>query len=142
MRTVGRDRIVSVVVLAASAIACAGCIERRDELPSASCGEDPAPPTWTRVSAEVMRPSCGTVACHSTLSRKAGVVLDSAAAGYPSLMNAEPEPFVRAGEPAASRLMYLLIGGEVEKLMPPDAPLADVEIELVGRWICAGARDD
>ena len=142
MRTAGRARVVAIVVLTASALAAAGCIERRDQLPAASCAEDPTPPTWTRVSAEVMRPSCGTVACHSTLSRKAGVVLDSAAAGYSSLMSAEPEPFVRAGEPAASRLMYLLTGGEVEKLMPPDAPLAAVEIELVGRWICAGARDD
>lgn len=128
---------------AALAIALApACIDRRDQAPAATCADDPEPPTWARVSATVMRPSCGTVACHSALARRADVVLDSAAAGYASLLTAEPEPFVRAGAPAESRLMYLLAGVDVARMMPPDAPLPDVDIALVERWICAGAEDD
>ncbi len=130
---------LGLTVLAAGPVAC---IDRRDEPPEASCADDPAPPTWSLVSAAVMQPSCGTVACHSALSRRAGVVLDSAAAGYTSLVAAEPEPFVRAGLPAESRLMYLLAGVDVARMMPPAEPLPAVDIELVARWICAGAEDD
>ena len=124
------------------AAAGSGCIDRRDELPAAECADDPAPPTWTRVSVAVMQPACGTVACHSALARRAGVVLDSRAAGYASLVEAEPEPFVQPGAPADSRLMYLLTGAAVARMMPPEAPLPAAELELVARWICAGAEDD
>ena len=143
-RAPSRSRRQRALALAVAALAGgpAACIDRRDEPPTASCADDPAPPTWSLVSAAVMQPSCGTVACHSALSRRAGVVLDSAAAGYTSLLAAEPEPFVRAGLPAESRLMYLLAGVDVARMMPPDAPLPTVDIELVARWICAGAEDD
>lgn len=119
-----------------------GCIERRDEVPVWSCEDDPAPPTWSVVSAAVMQPSCGTVSCHSALTQRAGVVLDSAEAGYRSLLEAEPEPFVRPGAPQDSRVLYLLAGVEVAKAMPPDAPLPAVDVDLVARWICAGAEDN
>lgn len=124
------------------AVGPVACIDRRDEPVAATCADDPAPPTWSLVSAAVMQPSCGSASCHSALSRRAGVVLDSAAAGYTSLVAAEPEPFVRAGLPAESRLMYLLAGVDVARMMPPSEPLPTVDIELVARWICAGAEDD
>lgn len=118
------------------------CVERRDEPPVWSCADEPTPPTWSLVSAAVMRPSCGTVACHSALAQRAGVVLDTAADGYRALLEAEPEPFVRPGAPRESRLMYLLAGVDVARAMPPEAPLPTVDVELVERWICAGAEDD
>lgn len=130
-----RAGVIVLVVLA-------GCIERRDALPAVECAEDASPPTWTRVSVAVMQPSCGTVACHSAVARRAGVVLDSRDAGYASLVDVGEEPFVRPGAPAESRLMYLLAGVDVGRMMPPEAPLPDGEIELVARWICAGAEDD
>ncbi len=107
-----------------------------------TCDDDPAPPTWSLVSAAVMRPSCGTGSCHSRLAQRAGVVLDTAEDGYRALLAAEPEPFVRPGAPDDSRLMYLLVGVEVARTMPPDAPLPAVDVALVERWICAGAEDD
>ena len=65
-----------------------------------------------------------------------------AADGYRALLEAEPEPFVRPGAPRESRLMYLLAGVYVARAMPPEAPLPTVDVELVERWICAGAEDD
>lgn len=130
---------IKVVVLAL--FVASGCIDRGEQL-VASCDVDPDPPTWQYVSAAVMQPSCGTASCHSTLTQRAGVILDDAALGYRSLLDATPEPFVRAGAPQDSRVLYLLEGVEVDTRMPPDAPLPDADIELVQRWICAGAEDN
>jgi hypothetical protein len=121
----------------------AACIERQDITSAAwTCEDDADPPTWSLVSAAVTQPSCGTASCHSALTQRAGIVLDSAAAGYRSLVEAEPEPFVRPGSPQGSRVLYLLNGVEVARTMPPDAPLPGADIDLVRRWICAGAEND
>lgn len=127
---------------AAFALAAGACIERNDALPVWTCADDASPPSWRLVSAAVTKPSCGTAACHSSLTRRAGVVLDSAEAGYASLVLAQPEPFVRPGDPDGSKLMFLLAGAEVPRTMPPDAPLPGADVDLVLRWICAGAEDD
>lgn len=128
-----------LVLLLASSV---GCIERIDQLPVQTCGDDLEPPTWAYVSAAVMQPSCGTASCHSGLAQRAGVILDSAPRGYRSLLEAMPEPFVQPGAPQDSRVIYLLEGSEVARRMPPDAPLPDAGIELVRRWICAGAENN
>ena len=49
--------------------------------------------------------------------------------------------FVVPGDPDASKLVHMLRGDETER-MPPDAPLPDADIELIERWIRAGARFD
>ncbi|HVV82129.1 MAG TPA: c-type cytochrome domain-containing protein [Kofleriaceae bacterium] len=139
--SLGRRAAAAALALALACLAAA-CIERREELPRWTCDDDPSPPSWSRVSAAVMRPSCGTVACHSAVARRADLVLDSEEAGYASLVDADPEPFVRAGDPGHSELMYLLAGVDVARMMPPDAPLPEADVELVKRWICAGAEDD
>ena len=38
--------------------------------------------------------------------------------------------------------MYLLIGDNVARAMPPDRPLPDVDIDLIENWILAGAPCD
>lgn len=137
-----RTNSSSVLVTLALALLAPACIARSDQLPVESCTADPRPPTWAYVSAAVMQPSCGTASCHSTLTQQAGVILDSKSLGYRSLVEAMPEPFVQPGAPQDSRVMYLLAGVDVAKRMPPDAPLPEADIELVRRWICAGAEDN
>lgn len=134
MRTIPTLAILTLLVPA--------CITRSDTLPVESCAVDAKPPTWSYVSAAVMQPSCGTATCHSTLTQKAGVILDSPSLGYRSLVEAMPEAFVQPGAPQESRVMYLLAGVDVAKPMPPDAPLPAADIDLVRRWICAGAEDN
>lgn len=130
------SRLLALVLLTSA------CIAGTDQLPDESCTADPSPPTWAYVSAAVMQPSCGTATCHSTLTQEAGVILDSPALGYRSLVQAMPEPFVQPGAPQDSRVMYLLDGVDVARRMPPDAPLPAGDVELVRRWICAGAEDN
>ncbi len=134
-------RSVPPLLLAATLLAAA-CVDRADELPAWTCDEDPDPPTWSYLSTTVVQPNCATALCHSGSAATAGVALDDRESGYRSLLQAEPEPFVRPFEPQNSRLLYLLDGFEVDRRMPPDSPLPAAEVELVKRWICAGAEDD
>ncbi len=73
-----------------------------------------------------------------------GVVLDSRDAGYKSLVTMPPDgyaPFVVAGQPDQSQLMFLLDGSEIKR-MPPDAPLVAADIDLIRAWIVAGAKNN
>lgn len=113
------------------ALAVAGCVDA-----------DPRPATWDAVSTTIMQPRCGTASCHSSLSQTAAIVLDTREDGYRSLVTMPPDgygTFVVAGDVSASALLYLLRGEEVDR-MPPDAPLARADIELVERWIVEGAK--
>jgi hypothetical protein len=106
--------------------------------------EDDRPATWSFVSTEIMQPACGTGGCHSALSQTAGVVLDTRADGYRTLVTMPPDgygPFVVPGDPDGSQILYLLRGDEIKR-MPPDAPLPAADVDLVAAWIAAGARDD
>ena len=60
----------------------------------------------------------------------------------PPSAGAPPRNFVAPGEPERSRLMYLLIGDEVKRQMPPDRALPDVDIDLIEQWILEGATCD
>jgi len=99
----------------------------------AACGTtDDRPQTFEYITLEVLAPACGTVACHSSSSRVAGYELDTLAGARTSLQR-----LVTRGQPDASRLYDVLAG--TGKLMPPDAPIADPDIELIRSWIVAGA---
>nr|MBP9088901.1 hypothetical protein [Kofleriaceae bacterium] len=55
--------------------------------------------------------------------------------------------YVVPGSSEFSQLMYQLQcqtadGRTFRDVMPPDVPLPDVEIELIARWIDAGAQCD
>jgi hypothetical protein len=130
-----------LVVLLPASLATA-CVDRADEPPAFACGVDPDPPTWSYLSTTVFRPNCATALCHSSNAASAGVVLDDREDGFRSLLAAEPEPFVRPFEPQNSQLLYLLEGFEVTRRMPPDAPLPAAQVDLVTRWICAGAENN
>lgn len=111
---------------------------------ASACTTEDRPATWSFISAAIVEPACGTAGCHSQWSQVAGVILDSSDAGYRSLVTMPPDgyaPFVIAGKPDQSQLMYLLRGDEIRR-MPPDAPLPAADIDLIAKWITAGAKNN
>src|SRR3954466_8188194 len=97
-----------------------------------SCGttEDSRPDKWSFISPVIIQPSCATANCHSQLAERSGVTLDTVADGYQQLIQRH---FVRPGDPANSALMALLKGDGARR-MPPDFPLPQVDIDLIGSW--------
>lgn len=100
-----------------------------------ACGTSPdaRPQTFEFIALEVLAPACGTVACHSSSTHAKGFAfdtLDDARAALRSL--------VTPGNPEASRI-YDVISGSRNPQMPPDAPMATQDIDLVRAWISAGA---
>lgn len=116
----------------------------------AACGEDDRPASWSYIHTAIIAPSCATSSCHTEDNAEAGVDLHSIESAYTILVgracdsNNPPgqaqRNFVAPGQPERSRLMYLLIGEEVPRQMPPDRPLPDGDVDLVERWILEGAQ--
>ncbi len=134
------------VLLLASALALAACDDAADR-----------PATWSYVHAAIVVPACTTAACHSKLTAIAGLDLSDREGAYNLLVGrvcGEPvrpqDPgrnYVTPGSAAYSQLVYQLRGEDAagrpyRDVMPPDAPLPGVEVELVERWIDGGAACD
>jgi hypothetical protein len=105
---------------------------------------DDRPATWSFISTGIIEPACGTAGCHSQWSQVSGVILDSREVAYKTLVTAPPDgngPYVIAGMPDRSQLMFLLHGDEI-RVMPPDAPLPAADIALIEQWIADGAKDN
>ncbi|MGE0548349.1 MAG: hypothetical protein AB7O24_02170 [Kofleriaceae bacterium] len=113
------------------------------------------PPRWRYLHAAIIQPSCTTAGCHSGLTAIAGVnladpegaytVLTGRICGVPTPLQAAPRNYVTPGSAEYSQLIYQLRGVTadglpVRSVMPPDTPLPELEIELVARWIDAGAQ--
>jgi hypothetical protein len=109
-----------------------------------ACGADgdARPAQWSYLHAAIVRPSCATASCHARSARAGDLDLGTSAAAYQALLGGvERGPFVTPRDPARSRLVYLLEGRETLR-MPPDQPLPQADIELIERWILAGAMED
>jgi hypothetical protein len=107
---------------------------------------DDRPPTWSYIHATIIAPNCTTSNCHTDISQAAGISFDDPDEGYRALAGVNcgsgtANDLVVANQPEASKLMYLLRGEEI-RVMPPDVPLPDVEIELIEIWIEGGAPCD
>ena len=113
------------------------------------------PATWSYLHAAIIAPSCATASCHSSLASVAGRDLSTPEYAYAALTgrtcNAPPHP----QDPPLEYTRYVFIqslygfgqrgiepDGPYDLLMPPDQPLADVEIDLIERWYAAGAKCD
>jgi len=100
-----------------------------------ACGTSPddRPQTFEYIALEVLTPACGTVACHSSSTHVEGFAFDTLDEARTALRR-----LVTPGNPDASRI-YDVIAGSGDPQMPPDAPLATQDIELIRAWISAGA---
>ena len=82
----------------------------------------------------VLQSNCAKSGCHDAASGEKGYVLDN----YANIMKKGIVP----GNPAASTIWQSLNYTTGEKAMPKDAPrLSDATIDLIKRWIAAGAVD-
>ncbi len=119
--------------------------------------EESAPARWDYIHSTIIVPACTTAACHSKLTAIAGVNLADAEGAYAVLTghicDEPPRPadpprnYVTPFSADYSQLMYQLRGADISgrpyrDVMPPDTRLPELEIELVGQWIDAGARCD
>jgi hypothetical protein len=102
----------------------------------AACGTTPdeRPLTLEVVTLEVLAPSCGQVQCHSTTTRTEGFAFDTVDAARESLIDmVVDEPSFFGGE-----LFEVLDGANGRERMPPDAPLAEQDYNLLKAWVMAG----
>lgn len=145
VRSAARMREAAPILLAL-ALALAACADAADR-----------PATWSYVHAAILSPACTTAGCHGKLTAIAGVDLSDREGAYNVLVGRvcdEPERpqdpgrnYVTPGSAAYSQLVYQLRGADAagrpyRNVMPPDAPLPTVEVELVERWIDGGAACD
>jgi len=88
-------------------------------------GMDDRPVTLEYVTLTVLAPSCGTVACHSTTSGISGYELDTVEGVRATVHTYDLDRFLR----------------EIDRQrMPPDAPMSDLDIQLLRDWIDGGAE--
>jgi uncharacterized membrane protein len=108
----------------------------------ASCGKKPV--SYQNDIQPILNANC--IQCHGTDHPAASVVLTS----YDSVMSAKvtkwKKPIIVAGNPSESWL-YLRTGTTQPHFrMPPDTlsmtPLTDQQLELIGKWIQQGAKNN
>ena len=76
-------------------------------------------------------------ACHSEVAQRSGVDLHTRDIGYRNLLDRH---FVFPGDAKSSSVM-LLMHAQGSIRMPPDVPLPESDIALIGRWIDSGATN-
>jgi hypothetical protein len=105
---------------------------------------DDRPETLAYITEAILAPSCGTATCHSAMKREYGYAFDSVAEAQKSIQShaliltcGDPPC---AGAAANSPLLTFLWKNDSQgNRMPIDAPLANADIDLIGRWIDDGA---
>jgi hypothetical protein len=114
-------------------------------LGASGCGDtDDRPVSWSYISATIIQPNCATSRCHSEGAAVKGLVLDTAKGGYEQLSGYTS--FDPDNGPDGSGLMYRLNGSfpgspDVQR-MPVDEPLPQADIDLIRKWIAAGALNN
>jgi hypothetical protein len=108
-----------------------------------------APPTFTEVHERVLQTGCVFVTCHKSGASAAGMMALDRDVAHANLVDvpaamAPGKIRVVPGDPDASYVMEKLTNPmpTVGEQMPPDAPLEQERIDLVRKWIEAGAADD
>ena len=120
-----------LVLLAAAAAALIGCGSATDDRPV----------KWSFISAAITEPSCATVNCHSAVAQRAGVDLHNSDVGYKSLTARGWTKLIDPNDPTSAPVLYLMRAkGSIR--MPPDVPLPEADIDLIQRWIGAGAPEN
>lgn len=102
-----------------------------------ACGtsNDDRPQTAAYVSAAILVPYCGRAACHSSATRAHNLNFGSV---DDAIATMQSEGVVVPGDAPASRLVTVLT--DPSRVMPPDMPLPNADIELITRWVADGAE--
>lgn len=108
-----------------------------------SAADEQPPPTpsvsYTRDALPILQARCH--GCHQPAKASGGYVMTSADGLRRGGESAEPA--VVPGQPDASRLLRQITPVDGKAAMPPEGPpLREAEIDLLRRWIAAGAVDD
>ncbi len=127
--------------------------------------EDERPAEWAFIAPTILAPNCATASCHSNAAAESGLNFSDPKSAYESLLRQQSQfrlpqpldgngcvvkdgtsvcsgtrPLVQPCQPDHSRLINTLRGRGTQ-LMPPDRPLPIADIELIERWILAGAKE-
>jgi hypothetical protein len=121
MNLLVRHLVVAGVALSASA-SLAACVDT-----------DNRPQTLAYITETILKPSCGTVNCHSAAGNTRGYQFDTVAGSKKSLQG-----WVAPGDAASSAILAVLRRTSKEP-MPPSDVIADADIALIEAWINAGA---
>jgi hypothetical protein len=115
-----------VVALSISIVACA-------------TGPDTRPETADYIIEAILVPYCGRGGCHSSETRARNMAFDTIAGSKAALQTSQRgQTMVVAGSPQGSRLFTVLI--DSNRIMPPDVPLPQADIDLIAKWITDGAQ--
>lgn len=99
---------------------------------------DSRPETADYIIEAILVPHCGRADCHSSSSDQHGYAFDSIGDAEAALTSSDRgHPLVVPGDPAGSELVTVLT--DPSRVMPPDAPLAQADIDLISRWVADGA---
>jgi hypothetical protein len=118
-------------------------------LVAAACGTatDDRPRTLEYITRAILAPSCATAECHSAFRAQVGDVFDTPEATRRTIV---ANHLVRypdeIADPSSTLLVRVLTVGATSLLdpasgnvrMPYDAPLPDLDIELIAAWIADG----
>jgi Planctomycete cytochrome C len=121
----GRAAVAAAVSATAAMVVGCGSAENR-------------PARWSYIQPAIIQPSCATASCHSATAARAGVVLDTPANAWQSLV---ARNFVVPYNSGDSALLHLM-GADGVRRMPPDFALPDADIQLIAAWIDQGAMNN
>src|SRR5262245_15770507 len=106
----------------------------------AGCGDDldTRPVRFSYIHPAIVQPNCATSGCHSGLTRTSDLDFDKMSRAYLHF-----QTYLIPGRPERSELVSLLRGQEPNfPRMPPDGSIPERDIELIERWIAAGALNN
>src|SRR5258706_12075966 len=107
-------------------------------LSACAIGRDARPETADYVVEPILVPYCGRGGCHSSETRARNMAFDTIAGALAALRtNQRNQPMITVGMPQKSRLFTVL--SDSQRIMPPDVPLPQADVDLIERWITDGA---
>jgi hypothetical protein len=109
-----------------------------------ACGTtDDRPRTLEYITETVLAPTCGMAPCHSTFKQEVGDVFDTVDGARLSIVR---NGLVDPAHPQESTLYHSITDGVKSRFgtnkvrMPFDAPMPDVDVQLILAWIQDGAH--
>ena len=106
----------------------------------ASCNatSDTRPETADYVIEAILVPQCGRGGCHTADTQPHGLAFDTIDGAKAALATTQREgKMVKPFDPDGSYLVQVMV--RPDRIMPPDQPVANADIDLIARWIAGGA---